>query len=62
MSFCDRVLSATGQLALMGGDLPETEVDHIAHGQGSHLQLLQYQELRDAWVMTIQASKGHQMA
>jgi hypothetical protein len=34
MSFCDRMLSAADQLALMGGDLPETKVDCIAQGQG----------------------------
>jgi hypothetical protein len=62
MSFCDRVPSAAGQLALIGGDLPETEVDRVAHGQGSRLQLSQYQELGDAWVMTIQASKSRQTA
>ena len=62
MLFCDRMPSAAGQLALMGGDLPETEVDRIEQGQGSRLQLLQYQELGDARVMTIQPSKGHQMA
>jgi len=51
------VLSAADQLALKGGDLPETEVDHVAQGWGSSLQLLQCQKLGDARMIMIYTLK-----